>query len=81
MQKSNCSYSHVGEYNNGITKKHLLDFTPNTSKLQANKAALAVSRSGVIEDYHMKSLLLVEFSINSCFFKSVVCFRDYKKHM
>lgn len=81
MQKSHCSYSHVAEFDNGISNKCLLDFNPNTSRMQANKAALAVSKSGVMEDCHIKSPVSVELSLNSCIFKSAAGFRDYKKHI
>lgn len=48
--------------------KRLLDFNPNTSRLRANEAALAVSKSGVIEVCHIKSPVLLELSLNGCIF-------------
>lgn len=81
MQKSHCIYSHVAEFDNGISNKRLLDFNPSTSRLQANKTALAVSKSGVFEDRHIKSPVLVELPLNSGIFKSAAGFRDYKRHI
>lgn len=74
MQKSHCSYLHAAKYDNGIS--NFSDFIPSTSRLQANKAAGAVSK-----DWHIKSPVLAELSLNSCIFKSAAGFRDYKKHI
>lgn len=64
------------------TIKHLLDFNPNTSRLRANEAALAVPKSGVIEDCRIKSPGVVGIVIKRLhFFISAAGFRDYKKHI
>lgn len=75
-------YLHVaGGYDNGIGNKRLLDCNPNTSRLPANKAAFAASKSGVSEDCPIKGPVLVESALNSCIFKSAAGSRDYKKHI
>lgn len=48
---------------------------PIMSRLHVNKATLAMSKSGFIEEHHLKSSALAKLSLSSCIFKSAAGFQ------